>query len=72
MYEISSMFLDKVITPIEANVKDWDSISVDRYYEDINVDVEVAVGILDISRDIPNTFLAKRTYDKTFFYVNRM
>ena len=66
------MFLDKVITPIEANVKDWNSISVDRYYEDINVDVEVAVGILDISRDIPNTFLAKRTYDKTFFYVNRM
>ena len=33
---------------------DWNSLSVDRYYEDLNSNNEVGVGILDISRDIDN------------------
>ena len=53
-------------------MKDWNSITVDRYYENINVDNKVGIGILDISRDIPNKFLQKRSFDMTYFYINRM
>ena len=53
-------------------MKDWNSITVDRYYENINVDNKVGIGILDISRDIPNKFLQKRCFDMTYFYINRM
>jgi len=53
-------------------MKDWNSITVDRYYENLNIDNKVAIGILDISRDIPNKFLQKRTFDMTYFYINRM
>jgi hypothetical protein len=53
-------------------MKDWNSITVDRYYENLNIDNKVAVGILDISRDIPNKFVQKRTFDMTYFYINRM
>lgn len=51
---------------------DWNSLSVDRYYEDLNSNNEVGIGILDISRDIDNEFVAKRTFDMTYFYINRM
>ena len=51
---------------------DWNSLSVDRYYEDLNSNNEVGIGILDISRDIDNDFVAKRTFDMTYFYINRM
>ena len=45
-------------------MKDWNSITVDRYYENINVDNKVGIGILDISRDIPNKFLLLyKSYD---------
>jgi hypothetical protein len=53
-------------------MKDWNSLSVDRYYEDMSSHSEVAIGILDISRDIESKFIAKRTFDMTYFYVNRM
>ena len=53
-------------------MKDWNSITVDRYYENINIENKVGIGILDISRDIPNKFLQKRTFDMTYFYINRM
>lgn len=49
-----------------------DSIRVDRYYEQLSKNSEVAVGILDITRDITNLTVQKRTFDMTFFYINRM
>ena len=53
-------------------MKDWNSLSVDRYYEDLSNNNEVGIGILDISRDIESKFVSKRTFDMTYFYVNRM
>ena len=53
-------------------MKDWNSLSVDRYYEDLSNNNEVGIGILDISRDIESEFVSKRTFDMTYFYVNRM
>ena len=53
-------------------MKDWNSLSVDRYYEQLSNNNEVGLGILDISRDIESNFIAKRTFDMTYFYVNRM
>lgn len=53
-------------------MKDWNSITVDRYYEQLPNNNDVAIGILDISRDIENAFVQKRTFDMTYFYVNRM
>lgn len=53
-------------------MKDWNSLSVDRYYESLNSNADVGLGILDISRDIDSNFVAKRTFDMTYFYVNRM
>jgi len=53
-------------------MKDWNSLSADRYYDTISNSNEVGIGILDISRDIDSDFVAKRTFDITYFYVNRM
>jgi len=53
-------------------MKDWNSITVDRYYENLNINNDVALGILDISRDIESKVIQKRTFDMTYFYVNRM
>jgi hypothetical protein len=53
-------------------VKDWNSITVDRYWEQIKVSNEIAIGILDISRDINSELVAKRSFDMTYFYINRM
>ena len=50
-------------------MKDWNSLTVDRYYEDLTGNNDVAVGILDISRDIDNEFVAKRTFDMTYFIL---
>jgi hypothetical protein len=38
-------------------MKDWNSLSVDRYYEDLSNNNEVGIGILDISRDIESEFV---------------
>ena len=53
-------------------MKDWNSLSVDRYYEQLPQNNDVGIGILDISRDIQSNFVSKRTFDMTYFYVNRM
>lgn len=53
-------------------MKDWNSLSADRYFENLERTNDVGVGILDISRDIDSDFVAKRTFDMTWFYVNRM
>ena len=53
-------------------MKDWNSITVDRYWEQIKVSNEIAIGILNISRDINSELVAKRSFDMTYFYINRM
>ena len=53
-------------------MKEVNSITVDRYYESIMPAADVGIGILDISRDIPNATIQKRTFDMTYFYINRM
>tara|TARA_B110000495_G_scaffold76040_1_gene65193 strand:+ start:347 stop:1846 length:1500 start_codon:yes stop_codon:yes gene_type:complete len=62
----------KVILQIEIDMKDWNSITVDRYYEQLRVPSTVAIGILNISRDINSKIVNKRTLDMTYFYINRM
>jgi len=53
-------------------MKDWNSITVDRYYDQLNLPNRVGVGILDVSRDISSSFVCNRTFDMTYFYINRM
>jgi hypothetical protein len=53
-------------------MKILDSISVDRYWDKIETNNDCAIGILDISRDINSYVVQKRTFDMTYFYVNRM
>ena len=53
-------------------MKDWNSITIDRYYEDLKIDNRVGIGILNINRDIDNAWLQKRCFDMTYFYINRM
>ena len=53
-------------------MKDWNSLNLDRYYEDLDGNNDLAIGILDIGRDIDSDFVAKRTFDMTYFYINRM
>lgn len=53
-------------------MKDWNSLSIDRYYEDLKIHSSVGVGILDISRDIDSDLIRKRSFDMTFFFINRM
>lgn len=52
-------------------MRDWNSITYDRYVDDNTLDTKVGHGILDISRDIPNEFLRKRTFDMTFWMINQ-
>lgn len=52
-------------------MKDWNSITHDRYISDNKLDVKVGHGILDISRDIDNAFIRKRTFDMTFWMINQ-
>jgi hypothetical protein len=53
-------------------MKDWNSIEIDRYYDKINISNNTAIGILDISRDISSELVKKRSFDMTYFYINRM
>lgn len=50
---------------------DQNSIIIDRYLT-AHSSNNIAVGILDISRDISNKHIQKRTFDMTYFYINRM
>lgn len=52
-------------------MKDWNSITVDRYFNDIKLPVQIGLGILDISRDINSEKVRKRTFDMTFWMVNQ-
>jgi len=52
-------------------MRDWNSITYDRYLSDNKLDTKVGHGILDISRDIDSEFVRKRTFDMTFWMVNQ-
>lgn len=52
-------------------MRDWNSITHDRYLEDNKLSTPVGLGILDISRDIDQEFLRKRTFDMTFWMINQ-
>jgi len=45
-------------------------IANERYFENTN-DISIGIGILDISRDIPNHFVRKRCFDMTYWMVNQ-
>lgn len=52
-------------------MRDWNSITYDRYLSDDKLDTPVGHAILDISRDIPSEFVRKRTFDMTFWMTNQ-
>jgi hypothetical protein len=53
-------------------MKDYNSISADdRYFNKSKIDTSIGVGILDLSRDINNHFVRKKTFDVTFWMVNQ-
>jgi hypothetical protein len=53
-------------------MRDWNSISSgERYFEPDNYTGVVGVGMLDISRDIPNHFVRKRCFDMTYWMINQ-
>ena len=52
-------------------MKDWNSITVDRYFDDNKAKYPMGLGILDISRDIPSKKIRKRSFDMTFWMINQ-
>lgn len=53
-------------------MKDYNSISEsDRYFDSSLIDISIGVGILDLSRDITNVFVRKKSFDMTFWMVNQ-
>ena len=53
-------------------MRDHNSISeADRYFDSSQVDIPVGVGMLDISRDVPNHFVRKRCFDITYWMINQ-
>lgn len=52
-------------------MRDWNSITHDRYLSDNKLDTPVGLGILDITRDIDSELIRKRTFDMTFWMINQ-
>lgn len=52
-------------------MRDWNSITYDRYISNNKLPIPVGLGILDISRDIDSEFIRKRTFDMTFWMINQ-
>ena len=52
-------------------MRDWNSITHDRYYGSDTKKKTVGFGILDISRDIDSDMVRKRTFDMTFWMINQ-
>jgi hypothetical protein len=52
-------------------VRDWNSITHDRYINNNKLSVSVGHGILDISRDIDSELVRKRSFDMTFWMINQ-
>lgn len=53
-------------------MRDHNSITEgERYFDIKDIDVPVGIGMLDISRDIPNHFVRKRCFDMTYWMLNQ-
>jgi hypothetical protein len=53
-------------------MRDYNSISEgERYFNTSQVDIPVGVGMLDISRDIPNHFVRERCFSMTYWMINQ-
>ena len=53
-------------------MKDYNSLSdSDRYFDSSQIETSIGVGILDLSRDITNNFVRKKTFDLTFWMINQ-
>jgi hypothetical protein len=53
-------------------MRDHNSITEgERYFDIKDIDVPIGVGMLDISRDIPNHFVRKRCFDMTYWMLNQ-
>lgn len=52
-------------------MRDWNSITYDRYLETNSIQKNLGLGILDLSREIPSEFVRKRTFDMTFWMINQ-
>jgi hypothetical protein len=52
-------------------MRDWNSITYDRYLDDQKIHKNVGHGMLDISRDIPSDFIRKHSHDMTFWMINQ-
>ena len=53
-------------------MKDYNCLEEgERYFDTSIVDKKISVGILDISRDIFNDWVSKRTFDMTYWSVNQ-
>jgi hypothetical protein len=52
--------------------RDHNSITAgERYFETKDINASIGIGILDISRDIPNHFVRKNCFDMTYWMVNQ-
>lgn len=52
-------------------MRDWNSITYDRYLDDQKIRKNVGHGMLDISRDIHSDVVRKRSHDMTFWMINQ-
>lgn len=53
-------------------MKDYNSLAEgERYFDKSKIDSNISVGILDITRDIFNEWVSKRTFDLTYWMVNQ-
>ena len=53
-------------------MRDYNSIaSGERYFDPSDITVSVGLAMLDISRDIPNTFVRQRCFDLTYWMINQ-
>jgi hypothetical protein len=53
-------------------MRDHNSIAEgERYFDNRQIDISIGIGMLDISRDIPNYFVRKRCFDMTFWMINQ-
>jgi len=53
-------------------MRDHNSITEgERYFDIKDINVPIGVGMLDISRDIPNHFVRKRCFDMTYWMLNQ-
>jgi hypothetical protein len=53
-------------------MRDHNSLSDgERYFDTSRIDIPIGIGILDISRDIPNHFVRKRCFEMTYWMINQ-